>query len=142
MTVVDAVPLWIAVTAGGLAVFNPCGLPLLPAFLSCYLGAAEESLPRAPTRVLQGLVVGALVAAGFLAVFAAVSVPMSLGVGAIARAVPWVGLATGALLVVAGLAALSGRALGGSWLPRVHVRVRRERRVAASASSAAAGSVR
>jgi cytochrome c biogenesis protein CcdA len=131
VTVLDAVPLWIAVTAGGLAVVNPCGFPLLPAFLSFYLGADDDRLPRAPTRVVQGLMVGALVAVGFLGVFAVVALPVSLGVGAIADAVPWVGLATGALLVVAGLATLSGRPTGGSWLPRVHVGVRRKRRVAA-----------
>ena len=131
MTGLDAVPLWIAVTAGGLAVVNPCGFPLLPAFLSFYLGADDDRLPRAPTRVIQGLMVGALVAVGFLGVFAVVALPVSVGVGAIADAVPWVGLATGALLVVAGLATLSGRATGRSWLPRVHVGVRRKRRVAA-----------
>jgi cytochrome c-type biogenesis protein len=67
---------------------NPCGFPLLPAFLSYYLGADEEQLPSAPTRVLQGLVVGGLVALGFLGFFALVGLPVSFGVGAIARAVP------------------------------------------------------
>src|SRR4051794_24375712 len=85
------VPLSIALTAGGLAVVNPCGFPLLPAFLSFYLGVDEEKLPRAPTRIAQGLMVGALVAFGFLGVFAVVGLPLSLGVGAIADAVPWVG---------------------------------------------------
>jgi hypothetical protein len=41
-----------------LAVINPCGFPLLPAFLSVYLGANEDELPRAPTRIVQGLLVG------------------------------------------------------------------------------------
>ena len=44
--------------SGGLSVVNPCGFPLLPAFLSFYFGAEEEQLPPAPTRVAQGLVVG------------------------------------------------------------------------------------
>ena len=35
------VPISIALVAGGLAVVNPCGFPLLPAFLSYYLGAQE-----------------------------------------------------------------------------------------------------
>jgi len=125
----NAVPVSLALVAGGLAVVNPCGFPLLPAFLSFYLGADEEQLPRASTRILQGLLVGALVAAGFLGVFALVSLPVSFGVGLIARAVPWAGLATGALLALAGLAVLGGRHLS---LPvRVHVAVRRERRLGA-----------
>lgn len=128
---IGSVPLWIAVTAGGLAVVNPCGFPLLPAFLSFYLGADEQRLPRAPTRVAQGLVVGAMVTAGFVAVFAAVGLPLSLGVGAIAGAVPWVGLATGVLLALAGLGVIAGRPIVKVLLPHPRVRVRSQRRVGA-----------
>ncbi len=124
-----AVPLTIALTAGGLSVLNPCGFPLLPAFLSFYLGAEEERLPPAPTRMLQGLLVGALVAVGFLGVFALVGLPVSFGVGAAADAVDWVGLATGVALALAGLAALAGRQLHLPALPVV--RARRERRLGA-----------
>src|SRR5205823_1067312 len=74
---VNAVPVSVALVAGGLAVVNPCGFPLLPAFLSFYLGADEQTLPRAPTRILQGLLVGGLVAAGFLGLFALVGLPVS-----------------------------------------------------------------
>jgi cytochrome c-type biogenesis protein len=115
--------------AGGLSVVNPCGFPLLPAFLSFYLGADEEQLPSAPTRVAQGLVVGALVALGFLGFFALVGLPVSFGVGAIARTVPWAGLATGALLAVVGLVTLLGIHLP---LPlHARLRLRRERRLGA-----------
>src|SRR5437660_4308764 len=105
----NAVPVSVALAAGGLAVINPCGFPLLPAFLSIYLGADDKELPRAPTRILQGLLVGALVSAGFLGLFALASLPVSFGVALVARAVPWAGLATGGLLTLAGLLALSGR---------------------------------
>lgn len=126
---IGAVPLTIALTAGGLSVLNPCGFPLLPAFLSFYLGAEEERLPAAPTRMLQGLLVGALVAVGFLGLFAVVAVPVSFGVGAVADSVDWVGLATGVGLALAGAAALTG------WTPHLPrlpiVRPRRERRLGA-----------
>jgi cytochrome c biogenesis protein CcdA len=126
---INTVPVSIALVAGGLAVVNPCGFPLLPAFLSFYLGADDEKLPRAPTRILQALLVGVLVATGFLGVFALVSLPISFGVGLVARAVPWAGLTTGALLALAGMFALSGRRLS---LPmHVHVPVKRERHLAA-----------
>jgi cytochrome c biogenesis protein CcdA len=105
---IDSVPISIALVAGGLSVVNPCGFPLLPAFLSFYLGADERQLPRAATRVVQGLRVGALVAVGFLGLFALVGLPVSFGVGAVARAVPWAGLATGAALGVLGAIALVG----------------------------------
>jgi cytochrome c-type biogenesis protein len=125
----SAVPVSIALASGALTVINPCGFPLLPAFLSFYLGAEEERLPRAPTRVAQGLLVGGLVTAGFLAVFAALALPVSYGVAAIADAVPWVGLATGVLLALAGAVVLAGGRLP---LPvRLHLPVRRERRAGA-----------
>lgn len=57
---IEGVPLSLALVSGGLAALNPCGFPLLPAFLSFYVGADEGRLPRAPTRVGQGLVVGFL----------------------------------------------------------------------------------
>ena len=112
-----------------MAVINPCGFPLLPAFLSFYLGADERRLPAAPTRVLQGLHVGALVTVGFLGFFALVGLPVSYGVGAIARAIPWAGLVTGAALALAGLITLLGKHLR---LPsHLHVQPRRERRLGA-----------
>jgi cytochrome c biogenesis protein CcdA len=87
---------------------NPCGFPLLPAFLSFYLGADEERLPPAPTRVLQGLTVGALVTLGFLGLFALVGLPISMGVSALSDAIPWAGIATGVVLAAAGVVALAG----------------------------------
>lgn len=102
------VPFTLALVAGALATLNPCGFPLLPAFLSFYVGAQEERLPRA-AGVLQGLVVGLVVTAGFLAVFVVVGLPVAYGAGAVSDALPWVGVALGGLLVALGVAALSGR---------------------------------
>ncbi|HET8894608.1 MAG TPA: cytochrome c biogenesis protein CcdA [Gaiellaceae bacterium] len=126
---IGSVPISIALAAGGLAVVNPCGFPLLPAFLSFYLGAEEKTLPRAPTRVLQGLLVGSLVTAGFVGLFTAIGLPISYGAGSIASAVPWLGLGTGAVLALAGIAAIAGARFT---LP-VHltIRPRRERRATA-----------
>jgi cytochrome c biogenesis protein CcdA len=107
---------------------NPCGFALLPAYLGFYVGADAERLPRAATRVLQGLLVGGLVALGFVGVFALVTLPVSFGVGLVARAVPWAGLATGVVLAVAGLATLLGRRI--SFPIHLHVHVVRERRLA------------
>jgi cytochrome c-type biogenesis protein len=124
---IGTVPLSIAFAAGGLAVVNPCGFPLLPAFLAFYLGADEQRLPPAPTRIAQGLVVGGLVALGFLGCFTAVGLPVSFGLGAVADAVPWLGLGTGVALVLTGVAVLAGRHVR---LPiAVRVRVRRRRGV-------------
>jgi cytochrome c-type biogenesis protein len=125
----NAVPVSVALVAGGLAVVNPCGFPLLPAFLGFYLGADEHALPRAPTRILQGLLVGGLVAVGFVGLFAVVGLPVSFGVGLITRAIPWAGLLTGVLLAVVGMVTLAGHTLA---VPlRLPLRVRKERRLGA-----------
>lgn len=125
----SSVPFSIALTAGGLAVVNPCAFPMLPAFLSFYVGADEQRLPTAHTKALQGLVVGGLVATGFLGVFAVVGLPVALGLGAIADAVPWVGLATGAVLTLLGLLSLVGLGVRLPASLRARVPVRRERSV-------------
>jgi cytochrome c biogenesis protein CcdA len=106
-----SVPVALALVAGGLATLNPCGFPLLPAFLTFYVGADAEQLPRAPTRVAQGLLVGLLVTAGFLGLFGVVGLPLIYGATAVARAVPWAGIAIGLVLVAAGLVTLTGRRL-------------------------------
>ncbi len=101
----------------------------MPAFLSFYLGADERELPAAPTRVLQGLTVGALVTVGFVGLFTLIGLPVSYGVGSLAAAVPWLGLATGTLLALAGLMTLAGVRISLPFQP--HIAVRRERRAPA-----------
>ncbi len=101
--------LLLALVAGVLSPLNPCGFPLLPAFLSFYVGAAEESLPRAANRIAQALVVGLLVTAGFLGVFALIGLPIIYGASLLADALPWAGLVIGLTLLVIGLVALAGR---------------------------------
>jgi cytochrome c-type biogenesis protein len=123
---VAGLPLALALVAGALASVNPCGFPLLPAFLSFYVGAEEAALPRAPARVAQGLLVGLLVAAGFLGVFAVVGIPIAYGVTQLTSAIPWTGLGIGILMVMAALVGLTGRTVYLN--PRRPLRVERRRR--------------
>lgn len=102
-------PLALALVAGALASVNPCGFPLLPAFLSFYVGADEEDLPRAPARAAQGVLVGLLVASGFLGVFALIGIPVAYGATRLTSAIPWAGLAVGAVMTAAGIAGILGR---------------------------------
>lgn len=118
-------PLALALVAGALASVNPCGFPLLPAFLSFYVGAEEEALPRAPARVTQGLLVGLLVAGGFLGVFALIGVPIAYGVTQLTSGIPWAGLGIGVLMVAGAIAGLSGRGIYLSPKRPLHVERRR-----------------
>jgi cytochrome c-type biogenesis protein len=105
-------PIAVALIAGSLAGVNPCGFPLLPAFLSFYVGTDESNLARAGSRLGQGLLVGALVTIGFLGVFAVIGIPISYGATEITRAVPWAGPAVGGAMAGVGLIAASGRHIG------------------------------
>ncbi len=104
----DLGPLTLALAAGGLSTINPCGFAMLPAYLSFYVGADEGQLPKASSRTAQGLVTGLLVTAGFLLVFGLVGLPITYGATQIVRAIPWVGIALGLVLLGFGVATLLG----------------------------------
>ena len=115
-----SVSLSLAAITGALSVLNPCGFPLLPAFLSFYVGTDDTRLPSATTRAAQGLQVGLLVTAGFLGVFTVIGLPISLGANTVARVIPWVGLGVGALLVIVGAAAFAGKTVRLTHPPGAH----------------------
>lgn len=114
----SAVPITLALATGGLATINPCGFSLLPAMLSFQVGAREVNLPPTRSRVGQGLRAGATVSAGFLLVFIALALPVSVGARLVSDAVPWVGAGVGIALMVAGLATLAGQHLPAPRLGR------------------------
>ncbi|MCA1673312.1 MAG: hypothetical protein LC799_14305, partial [Actinobacteria bacterium] len=103
----------VALVAGSLATFNPCGFGLLPAFVSLQMTdlPSDEGTSR---RVSRGLEVGVAVAAGFLAVFMAAAIPVALGATALASYFSWAGLLVGLSLIVVALMGLSGKNIGFS----------------------------
>lgn len=95
----------LAVSAGAIAAFNPCGFALLPGYLALFLG---EPVGRR-AAVGRALAVGLAVTAGFVLVFGlaglAVTV-LSIGLG------DWLSLVTvisGLVLLVVGAFLLAGR---------------------------------
>ena len=120
LALVGSVSLSLAAITGALSVLNPCGFPLLPAFLSFYVATDDSRLPSAASRVAQGLQIGLLVTAGFLGVFTLIGLPITLGANAVARLIPWVGLAVGALLVIVGATAWAGKTVRLAHAPGVH----------------------
>lgn len=111
------VPLAAAFTAGLVAAVNPCGFPMLPAYLSWFIGTDDEDVDPA-TRVPRALVSGLAVSLGFLVVFAALGVPINAGVSEIYRLMPWFTIVIGVVLAGLGIAMLSGRQLKVA-LPRL-----------------------
>lgn len=104
------VPLALAFGAGLVATVNPCGFALLPSFISYYLGAGASEQAR-PGRVADGLIVGLVLVAGFMLVFASVGLAFSMGARAVVRFLPWVTILMGVALMGMGLWLLAGKHL-------------------------------
>ncbi len=112
---IDA-PLALAFTAGMIATVNPCGFPMLPAYLSYFIGIDDAEVDGSG-RVPRALVAAGAVSLGFLAVFAVLGVPINAGVTWIYRAMPWLTLVIGFGLVALGVGMLLGRRISLA-LPR------------------------
>lgn len=102
----------LALGAGVVAFFNPCGFALLPSYVAQYLGSGSHlhaaSLERWWERGLHGLGLGVTVSAGFFTVFLALGIVISLVGTAIGSYFPWA-----AMLLGLGLIALGGWTLAG-----------------------------
>ena len=102
------VPFAYAFTLGMVATVNPCGFPMLPAYLSFFIGADDTASDRAGSRIPRALRAAAAVSLGFMAVFSVLSVPLDAGVTTIYRVMPWLTIAVGVALVGVGVAMLLG----------------------------------
>jgi cytochrome c biogenesis protein CcdA len=83
--------------AGIFSLLNPCGVALLPAYISLLLA---KNFPHSwAGRTLGALIAGVTLSAGFVAVFAVFGIVFSLLAGLKAY-VPWISIATGGLLML------------------------------------------
>ena len=101
-------PLALAFTAGMVATVNPCGFAMLPAYLGYFLGLEGAGHPDAadtPATVglVRALVVGAVVSAGFLILFALTGVLISWTSFSIGEVSPWLTVIIGIALVSVGI---------------------------------------
>ncbi|MCE4611852.1 MAG: hypothetical protein F7B17_07780 [Desulfurococcales archaeon] len=107
--------------AGAVAFVNPCGIALLPAYVSFYLGSGAGGgfVRRLGLRVLtKALVLGLLSTIGFMAVFGAAGLVMGVVGAWIVKYVPWVSAIVGFGIALLGLYLLTGGKLpGASTLP-------------------------
>ena len=100
-------PLVYAFTLGLVGLLNPCGFPLLPAYLALFTGSEHGDVPR---RVARGLTAGGCLTVGFVIVFGALGLIAGAAATAIIAVVPWLMIAVGAALIVVGGLSLFGRA--------------------------------
>lgn len=99
---------------GMLAAVNPCGFPMLPAYLSFFIGeqtAGTAGTGRAATgaRLVASVRSAVAVSLGFVVVFAVLGAAFEAGLSAFMNWVPWVMIAVAALMGVIGVIGLTGR---------------------------------
>ena len=106
---IDA-PLAAAFTAGMVATVNPCGFAMLPAYLGYFLGIdrAEDGEANAGASVSRALVVGTVVSAGFLLLFAIAGMLVSWTSVAVGTWSPWLTIVIGIALLGMGIAFVAG----------------------------------
>ncbi len=98
-------PFGFAFAAGMASAVNPCGFAMLPAYLGLYLGANEKNNEdvKSARHLGRALVVGGAVTAGFVVLFGVAGTVIGLGARTfVGDVLPWVGLAVGVVLAIAG----------------------------------------
>lgn len=105
-------PVLYAFTLGLAAALNPCGVPMLPAYLALFTGTTAATGPRASpgtARITRGLLAGAGVSAGFVTVFGLLGLLIEGGTRMATGWLPWIMAAVGLAMAAAGVATLLGR---------------------------------
>lgn len=110
-------PLGYAFALGLVGAANPCGLPLLPAYLSMFVDSGEARRWR-PVRALGASV---WVTGGFAVTFAVLGLALGAVVSSLESLVPWMMVPFGVALSAVGVVALAGRRIP---LPQPPARLR------------------
>ena len=105
---IDA-PLAYAFTLGMVALVNPCGFALLPAYLGFFLGSQDEGPVNRVQALNRAQLVGLSLSLGFLTVFGLLGLVFAGMYSTIQGSLPWVTVVIGVGLVGLGVAMLTGR---------------------------------
>ena len=96
-----------AFSLGLVAAVNPCGFPLLPAYLAVFAGERHGS--GRLNKTARALAAGAAVTGGFVVVFGVLGALVESGVRLLLGWVPWAMLPVAVAMVLAGALAVAGR---------------------------------
>lgn len=103
-------PIALAITAGMVAAINPCGFSLLPAYVSLFVGSSSQDT-SVEKRLLRAVTSALTVTAGFVAVFATTGLIIDRASDGIQQRLPFITIAVGTLIFLAGMAVFFGRKL-------------------------------
>lgn len=110
----DFASITFAFSAGMVAFLSPCSFPLLPAYISYYLGLGKTSAGKgqAATLLREGFLGGIACAVGAILVLSLIGIGVSAFGGMIRPHIPKMELIVGVILVVMGVLMLLGTPLG------------------------------
>jgi cytochrome c-type biogenesis protein len=107
--VTGTVPVTYAFTLGLIAAVNPCGFPLLPAYLAHFAGDRADR--GWVLRTARAVMAGACVTAGFVLAFGSAGLLVESGMILIIDWVPWLMILFGVAMVALGVLTFLGRSL-------------------------------
>ena len=119
-------PFGYAFGAGMVTAVNPCGIAMLLAYVSLYLGAEEDNFrQQSPLRRgVRAVLLSLVVTAGFIALFAVIGTILSLGGGFIIKVISWTAVLIGVSLILLGIWVLAGGHLYFAIFSRLASRVK------------------
>ena len=115
-------PLGFAFGAGMASAINPCGFPMIPAYIAMYLGSdGSTSVNTAPGRqIIRSLYIGTMVTIGFSLLFGVAGILLTVGTRVLMlEIIPFLGVAMGVLLIFLGLWIMCGLKLYAGFAARI-----------------------
>ncbi len=103
-------PFGYAFGAGMVTTVSPCGIAMLPAYVSLYLGAEEGGFRARSSlrRSARALTMSGVVTLGFVVFFGIMGAILSLGGQFLLTFIPWVAVIIGVALILLGIYLLTG----------------------------------
>lgn len=92
---------------GMVAVFNPCGFAMLPAWIAYFLTSDGEAEPD--RGVLRALAIGSMLTAGFVVVFLTLGLVIQLASAAFIERLPWASIVIGVAMILLATSVFLGR---------------------------------
>ncbi|MEE8433705.1 MAG: cytochrome c biogenesis protein CcdA [bacterium] len=122
---VGYLPIGYAFGAGMMASVNPCGFPMLPLYLTLYIGTQDEGFARKSPwrRLLHGMGVALVVSSGFVVLFGLFGMSIALGARFLTEVIPWIAVAIGGALVLLGGWMLAGRHFSSTFFLKLSQRL-------------------
>ena len=119
-------PLGFAFGAGMASAINPCGFPMIPAYMAMYLGSDGVTSEgcTSMSQLIRALYVGVMVTVGFCLLFGVAGVLLTLGTRVLVlEVIPFLGVSIGAFLIFLGLWMICGLKVYAGFAARIAVHI-------------------